>query len=166
MACPRYARLRRRLWLRDSCDVAFGLTDVRRICRLPGGLVRVVTARDMGTSERRLFRRKLAARGGADEEETFARNVTTPEDASRPGGCRVFREPLCRWRVGSVGRGPSGQAVARVGREDPRPARPCKVSDFTAFGPRTDRRGATQRGCEVRRLPDSTPDVDRRGQLS
>ena len=62
-----------------------------------------------------------------------------------------------------VGRGPSGQAVARVGQEDPRPARPCKVSDSTALGPRTDRRGETHRGCEVRRLPDSTPDVDRRG---
>src|ERR1019366_1949157 len=62
-----------------------------------------------------------------------------------------------------VGRGPSGQAVARVGQEDPRPARPCKVSDSTALGPRTDRRGETLRGCEVRRLPDSTPDVDRRG---
>src|ERR1035441_7729007 len=59
MACPWDPGLRRRLWLRDSCDVAFGLTDVRRICRLPGGLVRVVTAGDMDTSERRLFRLKL-----------------------------------------------------------------------------------------------------------
>jgi hypothetical protein len=36
--------------------------------------------------------------------------------------------------MGSVARGPSGQAVGRVGQEDPRPPCPRKVSDFTASG--------------------------------
>src|ERR1035441_9556328 len=88
MACPWYARLRRRLWLRDSCDVAFGLTDVRRICRLPGGLVRVVTARDMDTSERRLFRRK---RSVPSLQPISEYSLAT----SRPSAPRHFRN--CRF---------------------------------------------------------------------
>jgi uncharacterized DUF497 family protein len=48
---------------RDARYAAFGKTFSGRLtlvvfCRRPGGLVRVITARDMNDSERRLFRRK------------------------------------------------------------------------------------------------------------
>lgn len=48
---------------RQKLYVALGETFDRRLAfvvfrRLPGGLIRVVTARDMEVSERRMFRRK------------------------------------------------------------------------------------------------------------
>ena len=51
----RRAREKRYLALGETLDGRLAFVVFRR---LPGGLVRVITARDMDASERRLFRRK------------------------------------------------------------------------------------------------------------
>jgi len=51
----RRARQKRYIALGETLDGRLGFIVFRR---LPGGLVRVITARDMDDSERRLFRRK------------------------------------------------------------------------------------------------------------
>jgi hypothetical protein len=67
--------------------------------RLSGGLIRVVTARDMEEKERRLFRRKEVDQ---NEEKASFRESASSRIPLGQGGSRVFGDALHSGPVGSI----------------------------------------------------------------